>query len=318
MDYLTYMRRRYWKAKGITGNIVRSLYPPFYMMLNKKENFLDGVSANIVTKDDIWLRESITSIIKYVDEIIIVDSSSSKYKEKNEEIVKSLNNEIKIKYVWKDLNITEARNLAQDMSDRSYILHWDGDMIAYNCGEESIEKIFKMLKDREYKNNYYEIFFQFIRMGYSLMTVTDRDTRYHREAWIYSKSKDMRWISKSLPLSIDEKKIDQPVFPLFYKKKILNQVFGLHLHLIQPREKLIVKALYNLWMNPSIKGNFKDYNEFYKAYSGRISDKEIFSIKEFEENNIKIPDILKEYEGKSYDEIMKIKSKEYPWINQST
>ncbi len=58
-------------------------------------------------------------------------------------------------------------------------------MIAYTEGIESIERIFKMLNEFEYKKYYYQIFFLFIRMGYSLMTITDKDTRYHREAWWY-------------------------------------------------------------------------------------------------------------------------------------
>ncbi len=284
------------------------------MMLNEKEEFSDGVSANIVTRDDIWLRESISSIIKYVDEIVIVDSSSTRYLEKNKEIISDFKDQINLKYVWKDLDITEAKNLAQDMSDRSYILRWDGDMIAYNSGEESIEKLFKMLKNPEFENYYYEIYFKFIRMGYDLNSVPDRDTKYQREVWLYSKSKDMKWVSKTLPFSTGKKKMDQPVIPLFYKKKILNQVFGVHLWLIHPKEKLKAKTLSGLWRNPSIKAKFKDYKEFYDAYSGQINDKEIYSVKVFPANDIRIPDVLKEYKDKSYEEIIKIKSIEYPWI----
>jgi len=135
-------------------------------------------------------------------------------------------------------------------------------MIAYKEGIESIERIFKMLNEFEYKKYYYEIFFQVIRMGYSLMTITDKDTRYHRETWLYSNSKNMNWISISLPLSLSVKKMDQPLLPIYYKKKIVNVLFGLHLHLIQPKEKLIVKALYNLWTDPSIREKFNNYEEF--------------------------------------------------------
>ena len=314
MDLPAYIRRRYWKAKGILGNVIRSLYPPIYMTVHEKESFIDGISANVVTKDDIWLKESLYSIKDYVHEIVIIDSSSTKYREKNNDIINELKREIEVKYIWKDLNITEARNLAQSLSTRSYILRWDGDMIAYTEGIESIERIFKMLNEFEYKKYYYEIFFQLIRMGYSLMTITDKDTRYHREAWLYSNSKNMKWISKSLPLSLNARKIEQPLFPSYYKKKIVNEPFGLHLHLIQPKEKLIVKALYGFWMNPSIREKFTSYEEFYKIYSNRISNDLIFEVKEIWAENIKIPSLLRECQGKTYNEIMKIKSREYPWI----
>jgi len=112
--------------------------------------------------------------------------------------------------------------------------------------------------------------------------------------------------------------MDQPLFPIYYKKKIVNVPFGLHLHLIQPKEKLIVKALSNLWTNPSIREKFNNYEEFYKIYSNKISNGLIFKVKEFRAENIKIPSLLREYQGKTYDEIMKMKSREYPWIEEET
>jgi len=109
----------------------------------------------------------------------------------------------------------------------------------------------------------------------------------------------MKWISKSLPLSPNARKIDQPLFPIYYKKKIVNEPFGLHLHLIQPKEKLIVKTLYNLWTNPSIREKFSSYKEFYKIYSNKIFSDMIFKVKEFGAENIKIASLLREYQGKT-------------------
>jgi len=128
----------------------------------------------------------------------------------------------------------------------------------------------------------------------------------------------MKWISISLSLLLSVNKMDQPLFPIYYKKKIVNEPFGLHLHLIQPKEKLIVKALYNLWTNPSIREKFSSYKEFYKIYSNKIFSDMIFKVKEFRSENIKIPSLLREYQGKTYDEIMKMKSREYPWIEEET
>jgi len=36
MDLPAYIRRRYWKAKSILGNVIRSLYPPIYMKVHEK------------------------------------------------------------------------------------------------------------------------------------------------------------------------------------------------------------------------------------------------------------------------------------------
>jgi len=79
MDLPAYIRGRYCKARGILGNVIRSLYPPIYMTVHEKESFIDGIIANIVTEDDIWLKESLYSIKDYVHEIVIIGSSSSKY-----------------------------------------------------------------------------------------------------------------------------------------------------------------------------------------------------------------------------------------------
>jgi len=87
MEISTYIIRRYWKVKGLTGNILRKIYPPIHMIIQEKESFIDGISANIVTKDDIWLKESLYSIKDYVHEIVIIDSSSAKYREKNNDII---------------------------------------------------------------------------------------------------------------------------------------------------------------------------------------------------------------------------------------
>jgi len=50
MDLPPYIRRRYWKAKGILGNVTRRLYPPIYMRVHEKESFIDGISAMLLRK----------------------------------------------------------------------------------------------------------------------------------------------------------------------------------------------------------------------------------------------------------------------------
>ncbi len=217
--------------------------------------------------------------------------------------------------MWKDLNITEARNLAMSMSNYSYILHWDGDMIAFSSGANILGNLTEMIKnEQKFRKYYYEIFFTVLRMGYSLNKVTDKDSRFHREAWLYSNSAKMRWESKPLPFSKGDKRIDQPIFPLYYRKLVINKIYGLHLHLIQPPDKLKKKVLYNYWTNPEIKKKFRNYEEFYETYMNKISNDDIFAIKEFDLDGIQITDILNKYREMSYYDIIKAKASEYPWI----
>ena len=55
------------------------------------KNFEDGISAVIITRDDIWLDESLKSVENYVDELVMVDSSSKEYLNRNVRLVSELN-----------------------------------------------------------------------------------------------------------------------------------------------------------------------------------------------------------------------------------
>ena len=49
------------------------------------------ISVVVITKDDIWLEESLRSIENCIDELVVVDSSSNEYLSRNTKLVSELN-----------------------------------------------------------------------------------------------------------------------------------------------------------------------------------------------------------------------------------
>ena len=121
------------KIKHYLGNVVSVTYPPLHSLYSRREKFKDGISAVVITKDDIWLEESLRSIENCIDELVVVDSSSKEYLSRNTKLVSELNIPEK-KHIVMDLNKREARKLAFDNCTRSWILVWDGDVVAMDEG----------------------------------------------------------------------------------------------------------------------------------------------------------------------------------------
>ena len=78
------------KIKHYVGNVASAIFPQFHSLFSRRENFEDGISAVVITRDDIWLDESLKSVENYVDELVMVDSSSKEYLNRNVRLVSEL------------------------------------------------------------------------------------------------------------------------------------------------------------------------------------------------------------------------------------
>lgn len=289
-------------AVHYAGSVIRSIISPIYSQFVEKVPYQDGISANILTKNDIWIRESIESIKDFVDEFIIIDSSDEDYYQRNAKLFKELRLK-NIQHIRKEIDIYSARVLSHSMSKYRWILHWDGDMVALDSGKNDISNLFKRLKTISGKKTYYEIYFPLAITGSTIEKMSTQG--YQVEPWIYSNCDKFKWELKKLGKS-GNASIERAKFPLFYRKIYLNTVYGMHLKYLFPIEKLITKKVQYLWMNPDIREKYSSFRDFIEYYKKRISVDDLISdFCDLDETNMgKMPKLLEPYVGLDHESIV--------------
>ena len=282
------------------GLYLRGLLSLFQVSVGKREYFKPGITATIVTKDDPWIFESIESVKQYVDQIVIIDSSKNDFSKKIENFISSLEG-IDVIFRHENLSIFEARKLAQSLSEREWILHWDGDMIAYTSGSRDfgglVDYIYKLNKKK-----YYVIYFPLINIGVELDRLCKM--KYQVEPWLYSNSNRIKWTNKTINKSNNEH-IEILKIPLYFKKIYLDTNYVLHLKHLMPREKFIVKILHFKFMGMDKK---VDYEKFYNENKNvKIpfyeDDTEPYDLS----SKDALPDVIKKYSGKTREQIFREK-----------
>jgi hypothetical protein len=289
------------KARRIVGHwagaAVRTVVPPLHALVYPREQYAPGVSANIVTRNDPWLPESIASIREHVQEFIIVDSSTSPYKERNERLLKEWDLPGLV-YRHAELDIFEARKLASSLTTRDWALRWDSDIVA----TARIGELIRLLGTLNRRRYYYEIFFPLVNVGRSLDRVPTQT--FQVEAWLYSSSRSFSHHLRPL-LTGEAGQTDEPGVPWFYRKRYLNEVYGIHLARFMPISKLVEKRLHFLWMDPGTKSRYPDYETFYSEMrpkvEGTIRDEPTLPYDEARFGPL--PKELLPYRGRTPDEI---------------
>ncbi|MGA7923540.1 MAG: hypothetical protein WCA77_06150 [Thermoplasmata archaeon] len=249
------------KARRVLGHwagaTARSIVAPLHALTHHRENFRPGISANIVTRNDPWFPESVASIREYVQEFVIVDSSTAPYHERNERLLDAWKLPDLV-YRHEPLDIFEARRLASSLTTRSWALRWDADIVA----TQRISELFRLLEGLPAHRYYYEVFFPLLNVASTLDRVSTQT--YQVEAWLYSSSRKFSHQLRHLYTG-EPGQTDEPHVPLFYRKLYLNEVYGIHLARFMPTAKLVEKRLHFLWMTPDMKQRYTDYETFYRA-----------------------------------------------------
>jgi hypothetical protein len=288
------------KIKHYLGNIVSSIYPQLYSLHCRREKFKDGISAVVITKDDIWLDESLKSVENYIDELVLVDSSSEEYLKRNIELVSELRIPEK-KHIVRDLNKREARKLAFDNCTRSWILVWDGDVVAMDEGINNISELMKYVMSLDTRKYYYKIFFPQILIGKNFRAV-QKQQHHHVEAWIVSNSRYFKWNPRKI--------WDQATIPLFFKKKVIEVPYALHINHIRTREMELNRIISVEWYRSQERGENIDYKTFYENHEGISKLPKFPEGEPYDENSLgKIPKILDKYRNLEYDQILELKQK---------
>lgn len=134
----------------------------FYLSKKFHKNRKHGLSAMMRLKnEEKWIHYAISSIIDYVDEIVVVLQNSS---DKTEDIIRTFNSDkIKIFYFPYDsfpsgsfhynflknsiFNKAYYYNFALSKTNYSYVWKWDGDQAAY---EERVKEIRDIVDSKEF------------------------------------------------------------------------------------------------------------------------------------------------------------------------
>ncbi len=279
------------------GAAARSVVSPLHALTRGREKFLPGISANVVTRNDPWFPESIASIRTHVDQFVIIDSSTSPYRERNERLLQAWNLPDLV-YRHQSLDIFEARRLATSLTTRTWALRWDADIVATARISELMHLAAGLRSDRYY----YEIFFPLVNVGRSLDRVSTQT--YQVEAWMYSSSQEFSHRLRRL-FTDEAGRTDEPRIPLFYRKLYLNSVYGIHLARFMPTSKLVEKRLHYLWMTPDVKQKWGNYEAFYANMRPQIVGtlEEGPSIPYDEKIFGPLPPELQPYRGRTPDEI---------------
>lgn len=285
------------KIKHYSGNIVSAIIPPLYSLCCQREKFEDGISAVVITKDDIWLEESLKSIENYIDELVMVDSSSKEYLNRNMQLMSKLSVPEK-KHIVRDLNKREARRLAYENCTRSWILVWDGDVVAMDYGRNNFSELIKLIRSLEIWKYYYKIFFPQILIGKNFNEVQKQ--HYHVEAWILSNSRHFKW---------DPRKIwDRERIPFFFKKINIDTPYALHINHIRSREMELNRVISIEWYKSQARGEDIDYETFYRNYPKGFQEQRSLEVEPYDEDSLgKIPKLLEKYRQLEYNQILQAK-----------
>ncbi len=263
--------------------------------------FPEGISFLIVTKNDIWLTESLKSIVKYADEVVIVDSSDQPYLKRNIKLLSDL--KIKnYKHIIRDLDLPTARAIGLSECSYKWIFIWDGDHIAMDNGKFSFEKLINYVRNLDTTRYYYAIHFHLATMGYQLDEIQPERCKYAGEAWIISNSDHFKFDPR--------KKWDEPVIPFYYRKIFLQGYYALHLNVIRPITMHQFRDLRISWYNERKKKDisFQDYIKTHKEIGSEPWH--IRKAKYDESYYGLIPTLLNKYKGLSYEQIIEEKEKE--------
>lgn len=240
---ISYMSPK-WKIKHLVGKISRL----FVSTLNFSpgSNFKEGIVAHVVTRDDMWFCEAIVSTSSFVDEYLVVDSSKNEFAKYNQKVLQTFA-ENRHTYIKKDVDQRTARQILHKMSERKWILHLDGDMIAVDNGPNSADFLFSYIHNIK-SSKYYDVYFPLLFMGDSFEVA--QSPPYGYEDWIYSNFKNFEWT---------DRKLDLPGIPLRFRKILIDVPFFIHMNRLYSDEKYYEKEASIKWQN---KENQKKYGTF--------------------------------------------------------
>jgi len=199
-----------------------------------------GISAYICIKNEAqWIEPTLRSISPFVDQFSIVDNGST---DDTFSIVKRVAAELRLDYVIEsvpDADFGEVRDIGLKNTTRSWVLRWDGDMIARTTGGETLRRlrdyIFSLDQDR-----YYTIYFPHIQLEGDLFH-QNPDELIHSEEYLFTYSPKLHHKKKG--------RLREVMYPLYYKRMYWWNPSSFHIASLYDPVTLIKRKYWEAWRN---------------------------------------------------------------------
>ena len=210
-----------------------------------------GLSAFVrVKNEEYWIRPCLTSICRFVDEIVVVDNGST---DSTLAVVKEVGEEIDTPiriHSRPDLDHCQISNIAIAECRYRWLLKWDADFIAHTSGKQS----FKYLRDYIMQLDpdcYYMVFMQLVNLAGDLRhqpldrcSVIRSPGQVHKEAYLWSYMPDIyyRWNDyKGIS------KVESLIFPHYFRFLEWPGFSVFHVGGIRSMERMIVDHFWHQW-----------------------------------------------------------------------
>lgn len=239
------------KTMSVTLRSILS-YLPSIGLVSKPTFRKNGISAIIPTHNEEWIEPSLRSLKHFVDEIVIVDTST----DSTSGIIKKVAAEEElnlrlIKYEDKSNSImsrgdilVEKLNIALQNTHHKWICKWHPDFIARTSGESNIvnlrEKILNLNDSR-----YFQIFPFILRLGGDLFHFSHIS---RNEAHLFTYSPKLVFKDKG--------KYQLIIVPKFYQSLWIKEIFIFHLSGVKSAEYLLCREFRTAWRE------LHDYDRF--------------------------------------------------------
>lgn len=273
-------------------NIIFQKLP--FLGLVKTSNIREqGISALMRVKNEVdWIELSVLSIKDFVDEIIIVDSST----DSTTQIIKKLANKYdNIHWFYlPEENIVKASNLALMKSNYQWILKWDADYIAKDSIRELRQKIMNLGQ-----NTFYFMNIPFIHLRGDLYHQL-RQRPIHIEQRAFTWSPKLKYIQAGRFEQVVGSRIWGKRLPLYYKEIPCTKIYAFHCD-IKPARRMLFRRFWTDWMELGDYVSFPRLEDYVKY---RIRKE--WNVKSFEEaEKIVVTNMIREvvpYDKKKFGE----------------
>jgi len=192
----------------------------------------NGISAMVCTmNEEDWIEPSMLSIKDFVDEYVVIDSSS----DRTPGIIRKIAEEHELNLKMKRIppgDLAKTRNLALKLSNYKWILIWDADSIA----KENMSKYLKKLIDKLDPNRYYLIYWPQICLDGDLFHQNPK-MKLHVEHWLFTYSPKLKY-QKVRHYEI----LSAPL--TYYKTIYIKKPLSFHLRTVRSPVRLLYKYLW--------------------------------------------------------------------------